>query len=503
MANPEHVAKLKEGVEAWNKWWIEIGKVRPDLSDADLRDADLSGAYLINADLSDADLSRADLRDADLRDADLREADLREADLSRADLSRADLIRAKLSEAKLSKAKLSRAKLSKADLSGADLSEAKLRDADLSRAKLSKADLSDANLRGADLCGANLLEATLFKADLSGADLRDADLSRTILFETVIADVDLTSTKRLEEIYHRAPSTIDHRTLARSGELPGVFLRGFGLQDWQIENAKLLQPGLSNAEINDIIYRVYDLRAHQAIQISPLFISYSHANTPFVDAIEKKLIDKGIRFWRDINDMNAGKMEKQVDRAMRLNDTVLIVLSEKSVNSDWVEHEATKARKLENSKKNEAKTSSALLPLMIRGRLVTGMSGSSSRLKSTASWTFQIGRTRRYSAASFQSYLTASISSINKTAVPPSYTPRPGPNRLLFTAAEFSNHRKFPLSISNKLRFRNAIKLIAFTRMRRDGARCVTIHVLRHSFSILMLRKSVLTQQLRKNSVPL
>ena len=132
--------------------------------------------------------------------------------------------------------------------------------------------------------------------------------------------------------------------------MPDVFLRGVGLQNWQIEEAKLLQPYLSNSEINDIIYRVYDLRAHQAIQISPLFISYSHANTQFVDAIEKKLIDKGIRFWRDINDMNAGKMEKQVDRAMRLNDTVLLVLSEKSVNSDWVEHEATKSRKLEKER---------------------------------------------------------------------------------------------------------------------------------------------------------
>ena len=43
----------------------------------------------------------------------------------------------------------------------------------------------------------------------------------------------------------------------------------------------------------------------------------------------------------------AGRLEKVVDRAMRLNPTVLLVLSENSVKSDWVEHEAREARELE------------------------------------------------------------------------------------------------------------------------------------------------------------
>ena len=292
MANPEHVAKLEEGVEAWNKWREENRLVRPNLRRANLREANLSGA----------DLNGANLNGANLRGADLRGAILSGANLSGANLSRAYLIRA---------------------------------------------NLSGANLRGADLSRANLSGADLFEAALRGAALSGAALSGAALSETIIANVDLSNVAGLDKINHSGPSTIDHRTLANSGELPDVFLRGVGLQDWQIENAKLLQPGLSNAEINDIIYRVYDLRAHQAIQISPLFISYSHANSSFVDIIDKKLVDKGVRFWRDIHDMKAGKMEKQVDRAMQLNQTVLLVLSEESVNSDWVELEATKARRLE------------------------------------------------------------------------------------------------------------------------------------------------------------
>jgi uncharacterized protein YjbI with pentapeptide repeats len=44
MANPEHLAKLKEGVEAWNQWRVENPNVQPDLIEADLRGANLTGA---------------------------------------------------------------------------------------------------------------------------------------------------------------------------------------------------------------------------------------------------------------------------------------------------------------------------------------------------------------------------------------------------------------------------------------------------------------------------
>jgi hypothetical protein len=37
MANPEHLARLAEGVESWNAWRRENLSVEPDLSAADLR----------------------------------------------------------------------------------------------------------------------------------------------------------------------------------------------------------------------------------------------------------------------------------------------------------------------------------------------------------------------------------------------------------------------------------------------------------------------------------
>ena len=37
MAEPEHVAKLKAGINAWNQWRVDNPEISPDLSDMDLR----------------------------------------------------------------------------------------------------------------------------------------------------------------------------------------------------------------------------------------------------------------------------------------------------------------------------------------------------------------------------------------------------------------------------------------------------------------------------------
>jgi uncharacterized protein YjbI with pentapeptide repeats len=105
MAIPQHLAKLNEGVQAWNEWRERTG-VRPELSGADLGEAELSGANLNKAMLSDADLSGANLIRADLSGANLNGADLSETDLRGADLSGAKLCGAKLLGTNLSDANL-------------------------------------------------------------------------------------------------------------------------------------------------------------------------------------------------------------------------------------------------------------------------------------------------------------------------------------------------------------------------------------------------------------
>jgi uncharacterized protein YjbI with pentapeptide repeats len=179
MANEEHLAKLREGPEAWNRWRKDHIAVFPYLNGADLTQANLYEANLIGADLTQANLDGADLI--------------------------------------------------KASLSGAFLAGADLTNASLGWADLSGTDLSGTNLSRTDLSGANLDGANLSSTDLSGAGLG----------ETVLGDTNLSGVKGLDTYRHFGPSTLDHRTVAKSGPLPLAFLRGCGLSDWQIEVTKL------------------------------------------------------------------------------------------------------------------------------------------------------------------------------------------------------------------------------------------------------------------------
>jgi uncharacterized protein YjbI with pentapeptide repeats len=263
MANDEHVALLKKGLDAWNTWRDKNLNIRPDLSGVDLSRANLGGANFgaIRPDFSvkkiegagdltqllkedhtqlakapdlrsarfiETNLSKANLMGADLKGADLSGADLSGADLSGADLSGANLGEINLEEANVTPAQMDRmgvsslgtvplrmgtdltganlrmasltgANLSGASLSGADLSWAYGREANLGRAKLSKAQLTRAQLSGANLMGATLIEA-----DLSWAELRGANLSGAILAYASLNGADLSGANLSEATLYRA-----------------------------------------------------------------------------------------------------------------------------------------------------------------------------------------------------------------------------------------------------------------------------------------------------------
>src|SRR3954464_8450092 len=76
MANEEHVALLKQGVDVWNAWRLENPDVSPDLSEANLFGANLFGANLSGTNLSKANLSGANLSGARLTGANLSGANL-------------------------------------------------------------------------------------------------------------------------------------------------------------------------------------------------------------------------------------------------------------------------------------------------------------------------------------------------------------------------------------------------------------------------------------------
>ncbi len=288
MANPEHLKILKQGVEYWNKWREEHA-VLPDLRKANLEKAQLSGA----------DLGVADLRQADLDGATLNYADLRGADLTGANLS----------AAQLREAVLVQARFSSANLSGTMLNMANLHEAKLGEANLNGADLSWSNFRWADLHG----------ADLTGAEAR----------ATIFAGVDLSVAKGLETVVHTGPSTIGIDTIYKSrGKIPEVFLRGCGVPDEFI------------AYIGSMVGR--------PIEFYSCFISYSTKDQEFAERLHADLQAKGVRCWFAPEEMKAGrKLHEQIDEAIRLHDKLLLILSEHSMSSNWVQTEIANARERE------------------------------------------------------------------------------------------------------------------------------------------------------------
>ncbi|MGA2736382.1 MAG: pentapeptide repeat-containing protein [Bryobacteraceae bacterium] len=66
MANPDHVAFLRSGVDTWREWRSHYPDVVPDLAGADLRRADLRGVPFGKSNLAGTDLRESILREADL-----------------------------------------------------------------------------------------------------------------------------------------------------------------------------------------------------------------------------------------------------------------------------------------------------------------------------------------------------------------------------------------------------------------------------------------------------
>jgi hypothetical protein len=244
----------------------------------------------------------------------LRTASLIELDLSGAVLIRADLMNANLR----------RADLRAADLSGANLSYATLSRAKLARARLSRADLSGADLTGADLTAAALTGVNLVGANLSLAKLVGANLSGAVLGDTILGGVDFERATGLDACTHWRPSTIDFRTLSQPVDLRISFLRGCGLPDPVIEYLRSLRE--------------------RAIQFYSCFISYSTRDQLFANRLHADLQNKGVRCWFAPQDLSIGsKTWDAIDEAIRLKERLLVILSEASITSDWVEDEVTRA----------------------------------------------------------------------------------------------------------------------------------------------------------------
>ena len=234
MANPEHVAIVKQGAAAISEWRSRNPEDTLDLTYADLSDASLSRARLAGAYLYWTNLARADL--------------------------------------------------SQADLSGVGLGFAILGNTDLSGANLTNANLFEATLPFTNLVGANLSQADLSYTKLQMAFLEKANFSKATLNSTSINDCDLSHCLKLDTIRHESSSSIGIDTLIASFRGAGnklspkltTFFRGAGVPD----------------EILKALPNIVGQITHYTC-----FICYGEPDLAFAEKLRSDLVARGVSCW--------------------------------------------------------------------------------------------------------------------------------------------------------------------------------------------------------------
>jgi hypothetical protein len=122
------------------------------------------------------------------------------------------------------------------------------------------------------------------------------------------------------------PSYISTRSLLSFRKpLPIAFMRGCGVPE---------------AFINSVREVILEPR-----QFDSCFISYSTQNQDFATRLHQELQAAGVRCWFAPHDIQGGKkVHEQIGDAIRKFDGLLIILSDASMNSEWVKTEIADAR---------------------------------------------------------------------------------------------------------------------------------------------------------------
>ncbi len=158
MANIEHVAKLKEGVEAWNSWRQQNPKIRPDLYRLDLTTAEWKDTTLWDEKRQALCLFVPHARSVDEYnsvDQYIKFTAEHTKHIEAINFANANLESSNFTNCRLWKVNFRGASMMWSNLVRARCSRADFTDADLGNADLSTADFWAVNLTGARLSGAN------------------------------------------------------------------------------------------------------------------------------------------------------------------------------------------------------------------------------------------------------------------------------------------------------------------------------------------------------------
>ena len=228
--DPDHLARLNEGVETWNRWRTDQPDVHPDLRNARLEEAKLAGIDLHNARLQDANFCGADLDGANLSGARIERTLFNNAHFGAADLRGvsgfvARFIECDLRACRLGGGGLFDAMMWDADLRGCDLRHINFAGAQFHRARMGRADfrhstldnvewddveaeevciegvsmqmatITQARMGRAKAAGVNLTGSRVLNTDLRHADLRGATLHVTSLINLELEGADISESQ--------------------------------------------------------------------------------------------------------------------------------------------------------------------------------------------------------------------------------------------------------------------------------------------------------------------
>ena len=223
MANPQHIAWLREGPASWNARRRQA-PFDPDLSSVDLS-RELGGherddVRQISVHLGDVNLSGANLTDSTLRDTDLTGAALLRTDFTGATLTGSDLSRSMSADTRFRGAILHSTKFVGARFFVSNFSHAQLVGADLHDAMFFRCTFDGTHLYSADLTGAKFILSRPWTARQYFPSSQDSVDSKSFQSEAVRGINDLLDRCR------------EFKTAY--GEEPTLYFRGEGRWSWPL-----------------------------------------------------------------------------------------------------------------------------------------------------------------------------------------------------------------------------------------------------------------------------
>jgi len=302
MADKNAIKAARKGTKSFERWISEAGNPRIDLTGADLRKCDLRWTNFAGANLEGVDFSDALLTGAYFGPATFK--------------SQAPHVTTENVPANLSHATFQRALLVAATFNYAKLEYA------------------------------TFANAYLYLANFRHISFKENSFSNARLANTAFCACDLGDALSLETVQHNGPSHVDFETLIKSASLPQTFLQQVGLPETLIAHL----PKIAASQVESY----------------SCFISHATADKGFCDRLYSRMIEEKLRVWYALEDMRGGELlVPQLTRAITTHDKVIIVLSENSMQSQWVANELRWAHKRESKDNKQMLFPISLVPFAV------------------------------------------------------------------------------------------------------------------------------------------